>query len=76
MWKDIEQYNRDLDEFYSHSKRYKIMRDWIPYMDEIARLIDCRPNIGPHLMLIIPNIVHGWIKFRIITKFEIGYSSE
>ncbi|KAJ8321896.1 hypothetical protein KUTeg_000367 [Tegillarca granosa] len=31
---------------YTHSQRHTIQVDWIPFMDELAELNGCKPNIG------------------------------
>ena len=45
MWKDVEQEEKNQRGFI-HKKSCKIFKYYIQYMDEIAELIGCRPNIG------------------------------
>ena len=52
MWKDIEQKQKDQHGFV-HRKSCKIFTHWISYMDDIADLIGCKPNIGEMMETIL-----------------------
>ena len=48
MIRDIQRKQMLLRYRYVNSQRHTIQVDWIPYMDEIAGQVGCRPNIGEH----------------------------
>lgn len=45
MWIDIRDKRRAMERRYKDSKRHTIQVDYIPYSDELATMIGCKPNI-------------------------------
>ncbi|XP_059164231.1 flavin-containing monooxygenase 5-like [Physella acuta] len=45
MKKDIAAKERALQARYVHTDRHTIQVDWLPYMDELAELTGCKPNL-------------------------------
>ncbi|XP_021344877.1 dimethylaniline monooxygenase [N-oxide-forming] 5-like [Mizuhopecten yessoensis] len=50
MWADIRQKEEEMRHVYVKSKRHTIQVHWIPYMDELATLNGCKPNLGVMLL--------------------------
>lgn len=46
MYKDIATKQTLMRRRYVDSLRHTLQVDWIPYMDEIAEQIGCKPDIG------------------------------
>jgi hypothetical protein len=46
MWKDIYQTRDKLSARFANSLRHTVMVDFIDYLDELANLIGCKPNLG------------------------------
>ncbi|XP_033727986.1 dimethylaniline monooxygenase [N-oxide-forming] 5-like [Pecten maximus] len=46
MWGDIRAKEERMRQTYVKSKRHTIQVDWIPFMDELATLNGCKPNLG------------------------------
>jgi Flavin-binding monooxygenase-like len=44
MWKDIEYKKAEMASRYYVSQRHTIQVDYIPFMDELAERVGCRPN--------------------------------
>lgn len=51
MWEDIREKQRVMNARYVSSQRHTIQVDVIPFMDEIADLIGCKPNLSESLYL-------------------------
>lgn len=49
MLKDIQLKNMKAEKRFYSCERHAIQFDWIPYMDEIAQLINAKPNIWEHI---------------------------
>ncbi|XP_060083828.1 flavin-containing monooxygenase 5-like [Ylistrum balloti] len=45
MRDDIRRKRDDMSKIYVKSLRHTIQVDWIPYMDELATLVGCKPNL-------------------------------
>ena len=45
MWKDIELKKLNMRRKYGVKQRYTLQVNFIPYMDEVAEQIGCRPDI-------------------------------
>ena len=45
MWRDIRAKQTAMAERYVESTRHTIQVDWLPFMDELAELIGCKPNL-------------------------------
>ena len=45
MWADIRDKRAKMAERYVHSTRHTIQVDYVPYMDELAEQIGCKPNL-------------------------------
>lgn len=46
MWADVRLKHAELKRQYVESQRHTIMVDFLPFMDELAELVGCKPNIG------------------------------
>ena len=46
MWEDITAKDDAMKARYVESLRHTIQVDWIPYFDEIAELVGCKPNFS------------------------------
>ncbi|XP_025111759.1 dimethylaniline monooxygenase [N-oxide-forming] 5-like [Pomacea canaliculata] len=46
MWEDIRKKEAAMAQRYVHTQRHTIQVDWVPFMDELANLIGCKPQIG------------------------------
>ena len=46
MWEDIIAKDDAMKARYVESLRHTIQVDWIPYFDEIAELVGCKPNFS------------------------------
>lgn len=49
MHKDIEKKHKYLESRYYGGPRNTLQVDWINYMDELARLVGCKPNVTKYL---------------------------
>ncbi|KAK7095176.1 flavin-containing monooxygenase 5-like [Littorina saxatilis] len=50
MWSDVRRKQEELKRQYVESQRHTIMVDFLPFMDELAELVGCKPNIGQLMM--------------------------
>ncbi|XP_053398441.1 flavin-containing monooxygenase 5-like [Mercenaria mercenaria] len=50
MWKDIREKQRAMALRYKISQRHTIQVDFIPFMDELAEIIGCKPNFSKLLL--------------------------
>ena len=50
MWQEIRQKEAVMSHRYVASHRHTIQVDFIPFMDELAVLIGCKPNISECLV--------------------------
>lgn len=50
MWSDVRQKQAELKRQYVKSQRHTIMVDFLPFMDELAELVGCKPNISRLLL--------------------------
>jgi dimethylaniline monooxygenase (N-oxide forming) len=46
MWNEIYDYREETSKKYCYSLRHTIEIDFIPFMDQIAAEIGCKPDIG------------------------------
>lgn len=46
MWEDIRAKEAHMAKQYVKSQRHTIQVDYIPFMDELAELVGCKPDIG------------------------------
>ncbi|XP_060563847.1 flavin-containing monooxygenase 5-like [Ruditapes philippinarum] len=46
MWKDIKSKQAAMGMRYKQSLRHTIQVDYVPYMDELAEMVGCKPNTG------------------------------
>ena len=46
MMKDIKEKRDKVAKRYVKSSRHTIQVDWIPFMDEIAKQVGCKPYLG------------------------------
>ena len=46
MWSDIKKKQANVAKRYVASQRHTIEVDPVPFMDEVAELVGCKPNIG------------------------------
>ncbi|OWF49921.1 Dimethylaniline monooxygenase [N-oxide-forming] 5 [Mizuhopecten yessoensis] len=58
MWKDIRRKEDTMRKTYVKSIRHTIQVDWIPYMDELATLVGCKPDLR-FLLLTDPKL--AWL---------------
>ena len=57
MWRDVRRKQDELRRQYVRSQRHTIMVDFVPFMDELAELVGCKPSIGQ--CLAVPRILTG-----------------
>lgn len=50
MLEDIRRKQAKMAERYVSSPRHTIQVDWIPYMDELAEQVGCKPDIGMYTL--------------------------
>lgn len=50
MWKDIAQKKLEMSMRYVATQRHTIQVDYVTFMDELAQLAGCRPNLGESLV--------------------------
>ena len=46
MWKDIQLKQEMMAQRFFKSTSHTIQVDWLPYLDEMAELVGCKPDIG------------------------------
>ncbi len=46
MMDDVRNKQKAMGERYVESQRHTIQVDWIPFMDELAEQVGCKPNLG------------------------------
>eukprot|EP00914_Ancora_sagittata_P018394 GHVO01036389.1.p1 GENE.GHVO01036389.1~~GHVO01036389.1.p1 ORF type:complete len:133 (+),score=13.08 GHVO01036389.1:319-717(+) len=46
MWRDMKAKQNAMQQRYVASQRHTIQVDFVPFMDELADLIGCKPSIG------------------------------
>jgi dimethylaniline monooxygenase (N-oxide forming) len=49
MWADIRKKEEEMRMRYYATQRHTIQIDFIPFMDELAELIGCKPNLREYL---------------------------
>ena len=66
MWRDIGMKQKSREQHYLDTQRHSIRVDWIPYMDELAEMIGCKPHLGePSVVNILNQCFRG---LNIITE--------
>ena len=45
MWGDVRRKQEDMASRYVESTRHTIQVDWIPFMDEVAEQLGCKPDL-------------------------------
>ena len=63
MWKDIVAKREAMAKRYVDSTRHTIQVDWLPFMDEIAEQVGCKPDLGK-FFLISPHLFILFVDFR------------
>ena len=46
MWRDIRGKQQNMAERYVKTQRHTIQVDYLPYMDELAEKVGCRPDLS------------------------------
>ena len=46
MWEDIIAKEDAMIQRYAKSQRHTIQVDWLPFMDEIAEFVGCKPKLS------------------------------
>ena len=53
MWKDVRSKEEALRCRYVQTQRHTIQVDYVQFMDELAELVGCKPDVGQYMIEIL-----------------------
>ena len=56
MWQEVRQKQQDMAARYTATQRHTIQVDFIPFLDELAVLLGCKPNISESQVSTVNNV--------------------
>lgn len=70
MWKDVIDKRDVMAKRYVDSTRHTIQVDFIPFMDELAELAGCKPNICKYCEIKIKILYKCVYKYLVLLHFQ------
>ena len=59
MWQDINRKSDEMSKRYFQTRRHTIQVDYIPFMDELAEQLGCKPDLRKFLLYVHDDLIHA-----------------
>ena len=66
MWQDVNRKSDEMSKRYFQTRRHTIQVDYIPFMDELAEQLGCKPDLRKFLIYGLGDVIHAVIVVKVV----------